>query len=483
MHRAIGSTLVGRRILRGGSEYTPQPFSPLDLDPISFYRADYGVILTSGKVSQFNDATLNGWYMEQTSSGNRPQQIDVTISGGNRKGIKFTKANSEYLRAFESRNFGTTTKFFFAVVKLEVTDSTGQFYDIGNDAGTACVWADTRSRLGTFVQVGQSIDNTGHSGEVHFIAAEFQASGTKYYSSWIDNNAMFTTEVPQTGTVESAERPTMGCVWNNTVPGPFQFVDGTVLECGFWDRSLTTIERTRLFNYAKGRYNISAATPWSPKDLSPETWCLSTNGITTVSSHVSYWADLSGNGWDFQQTSSGNRPTLSNAFGFQTIHCTAANSEYLKSISAKTFASGSGFFWCVRSVQTGGSNNQGVFFQKENGKLEIKQNNAGGVLRARLGSTDVDDGATNSENVLLAATVEYVQPSGTTTAYKNNVSFGTATIGAGDGEASDFLSVGARDDGSAAANMDIFEIGFVSRTLTSSEKTKLQQYFHARYNI
>ena len=56
-------------------------------------------------------------------------------------------------------------------------------------------------------------------------------------------------------------------------------------------------------------YTTGASLTWTPLDVSPYLWLKADDGVTLTSSAVSTWADQSGNGRDFTQSTAGYRPT------------------------------------------------------------------------------------------------------------------------------------------------------------------------------
>jgi hypothetical protein len=479
----VGDSLWAKRST-GLNEGVPNySWSPLDMRPIAYYRADSGIVFDSGvQVKQWRDSSPNGWYMEQTVPGDQPDLINVTAGGRTVKGVQFVKASTEFMRAFEARSPGSSEITVYAIARLDIADSGGQFFDVGNDAGAVFVGAYPRSVLGCYAQLGESVDSIGRSGEIHLLLLTAGLSGSKYFNSYIDNYSVFTTSAPVDNLLTS-DAPTMGAVWNLSVPGAFQYSDCTILEAGYYNRAISQTERARLNDYARVRYYTTDTAPWSPKDLAPAMWCRSDAGITTTSSRVSGWADISGNGWNFEQTVSGNRPVMTNAFGFNAVHFTSANTECLQSFESRAFTNAEGFFWVVCSAGSVGSPDPQVIFSRlESSGMEIYTDPSSN-LGFRIDAQNVED-TTSINGVLLAASAEYSVSGNTFFGFKNNtqVASGTDTLGS----ASSKLTVGARlttGTLSNGASVDVFECGFVPRTLTVPEKAKLQTYFNKRYGI
>lgn len=469
-----------------------EQWTPLRLNPRAWYSAKHGVVETSGRVSTLKDQSVWAWNLTQGTAGNRPVLEDVSTPAGTRKAILFTRANDEFLRGYETRQStsltgtpdnGSVTKFFGATCMPLTSAGTEQtVFDIGNDAGSAAIAIMASDVLMVYQQPGKSLDISNRVDEIHSMTGEFKTSSGPYAKSWIDNYEMFTTQAPVSTLVTSLDAPSMGATWNTGSSAPVRAFDGYVFDAVEVWHGLTSQERSRYHAYLQAEYGIVNGTSWSPKDLAPETWCRADTGITLTSSRVSKWDDLSGNNFYFEQTTAGNRPVQSNAYGFDTIHFDAANTECLLSHSSQAWTNAEGYFWAIFGADSQGSPDPQVIFARlENFGMNI-YTDPSGHLGFRVSGQDLEH-STSIDLTLIAASASYSAGSNFFYGFKNNVQVvsGTNSLGS----TTNRLSVGATLSSGSPANgstVELIEIGFVSRLLVGSEDTKIHSYFQKHWN-
>lgn len=254
---AIAPT-IGQVLQFNGTEYIPVTlpisFSPSDIDGLQLWlRADMGVTLSSGSVSNWNDQSgIGDGYrdMVQLTSINQPVFNATNGNYNNQPTLDFTASNSQSL--YSVGNWSPTVSASYTVII------------IGNDAGTSGSnqygWFGTNTEPGPFMYLAES--GYGYSIQ-NGISYEF----TEIYSSGIPSFAMIEFNSSGTDTFRlNADTPvaTFGLTNNDIGTNGFcignggsVFLTGSIAEVLVYNSILNDGDRIALEMYIASRYGIS----------------------------------------------------------------------------------------------------------------------------------------------------------------------------------------------------------------------------------
>jgi hypothetical protein len=133
----MGNSLwVGKHTNEVGRGFLGKSWSPLELSPTVFYRADYGITLDSGVISRWTSAGPLTHYVENSTTSERPSQ--VTIS--NVLVVQTEKANNERLdESSGTFSFPSGNGTIWAVFRMRTTNDNGRsvvFQNTGVEMGS-----------------------------------------------------------------------------------------------------------------------------------------------------------------------------------------------------------------------------------------------------------------------------------------------------------------------------------------------------------
>lgn len=218
-------------------------------------------------------------------------------------------------------------------------------------------------------------------------------------------------------------------------------------------------------------------------------WLKADNAVSTSGSDVTYWRDLSGRANDFEQTSSGARPTLStgavNGLPAIAFNGSAQFMQSVASITDNFTVTGSSIF-VVTKPTAAATNARIVEFTNgaTNNNVFLSQPSTNGLAFYTYNGSTASS-LTDSSAVTIGSyqLLEALQGSSTGWIYKNGVLGATGTLNA-PGNATRATNLIGRDySNSVFFQGEIAEILVYSGALTTANRESLESYLYARYAI
>lgn len=256
MSRRFGGTGIRRPELREGPERQLTPaFTPASMTGIwAWYRADQGVTLDTGKVSQWNDLSGNGRHITQTTASLRPTLETASSSFGNLDCIRMSSNGTSTFTYLNLPSMAALTAgHIFIIWKLDAnpgSQGVAGLWAIGNTAAGANFYRNPGDTT-----IYDAFGSTTRKATGNFAVA---ATNTHVYeavskaNSW--TNRQNGTQIATTGTntVQFIASPLIGGngvdVGQNTRIGEIVILSAEA----------TAGNRTSLISYINTRYGISA---------------------------------------------------------------------------------------------------------------------------------------------------------------------------------------------------------------------------------
>lgn len=116
MNRRLGFRSARGRA--GADSGGTRSFSPLDLSPLAWYRADpIAITLNGSDVSAWADQSGNGHHLLQATPANQPLYTAADANFNNQPSLTFTAANSDVMQCLTGGLNGNQVHSVFAVIR------------------------------------------------------------------------------------------------------------------------------------------------------------------------------------------------------------------------------------------------------------------------------------------------------------------------------------------------------------------------------
>jgi len=236
---------IGLNLTIGGAEFITPVFSPADLEPFLWLKADEGVVESGGSVSQWTDQGTNGNNLVQAAGANQPLYTAANADFNSKPTVDFN-GTSHFLRsgALSSSLTDTTTFITFyvnsialngdTVITSNITNSKRLFYGTGSNR-------DGVLRNGTKTNLLNTVINNTYT----FM---YQFDGTTLRKR-TNNGSIFTVSAWDSATITE-----IGLGYSIGLGG--RYSDFDIAEFIVYDKVLTTDEIEDVFNYTNVKYAI-----------------------------------------------------------------------------------------------------------------------------------------------------------------------------------------------------------------------------------
>lgn len=237
-------------------------WTPKDLSPAMWLRADQGITLNGTKVSAWADLSGNGRNASQATAANQAT-FEATGFNGN-PSLLFAAA--QWLQT-AAVNMTGTAQLSLAVIG-QLTSTSVDSYFFGSDTsytnffGLAAgippgatgriFFTDTKGNVG-ISQAGNSTTSAANTNRNVLVSTVNRSRTTGEATLSINNTAQtnnLTSNANNTNNFANAAL-TVGAAWANTVP-----LSGRIAEVIFLTREITSAEATQIYTYAKARYGL-----------------------------------------------------------------------------------------------------------------------------------------------------------------------------------------------------------------------------------
>lgn len=214
------------------------PFTPIDLVPKWWHRADLGVTLTSGKVSQWDDLSGNGYHWTQTDAAKRPSPYG---SGTSAK-IVFTEADSTNLNRPTIQPYPAAYTF---IAVMNIQESAGYHMIFETEGGLGLQWV-LLDAAPTWKHAGAGFLAVGTTGLRHY---DITWDGTNIRQR--SNGGAFTASRTITILNDADDYEAIGAFYNGVWP-----TDMEIYEMMYFERVLSAEELAMVRTYITSRYGI-----------------------------------------------------------------------------------------------------------------------------------------------------------------------------------------------------------------------------------
>lgn len=444
-------------------------------------------------------------------------------------GAQFTLANSEYLSKADNASLSmgdidfticgwmyldAKATYQYGIAKYNYTPNKREYSLAYNNAADLFEFAvsgdgtTTQRTIRTAATLGSP-----STGTWYFVLAWHDATANTI--NIMVNDGAADSSAHTTGVFDSDSTFNLG---SSSLATPDFFLGGRMQGVGVWKRTLTTAEKTYLYNAGVGRaydeldptLRTSLISYWELNEPSgTRTDLHSANNLTdnntvttnpgTILNAVGTWRDLSGQGRNATQATQANKPVFRQSIlaGKPVVRFDGVNDEMaIAGLDIAQNVDGISMF-CVVQTTLPGASGQPIFIS--NGIVAV--NNRAGLFRElavvgamAVGGRRLDADAfakAESGNVLTAGV--YSIDSGVfdyrntiATVYKNGVQQATntsfETTGASEDTASLAVYIGS-GNGTAWINGDIAEVIIYKRALNNAERSRVERYLSQKYGI
>lgn len=236
---------IGLNLTIGGAQFITPVFSPADLEPFLWLKADEGVVESGGSVSQWTDQGTNGNDLVQAAGANQPVYTASNGDFDSKPSVDFN-GTSHFLRsgALSSSVTDTTTFITFYVNSIALNGDTVITSNVTNNKR---LFYGTGSNVNGVLRNGSksNILNTPINNTYTFM---YQFDGTTLRKR--TNGGTVST----VSSWASATITEIGLGYSIGLGG--RYSDFDIAEFIVYDKVLTTDEIEDVFNYTNVKYAI-----------------------------------------------------------------------------------------------------------------------------------------------------------------------------------------------------------------------------------
>jgi hypothetical protein len=316
------------------------------------------ITLSSSKVTQWNDKSVNGYNFTQATSGNQPTYSTASLNTLNT--ITFTSANSTFLTGTASTTFmGTNSLSVYGVFKTNNNTSSSSVFAKSLAGGAAGRILYAVRDGGNPGYINSGIGTTGQNAYANTLSDTYTAGAWRVHG-FVSDRSGWTTTLFQNGSLIATTTITADTTTNltnaypmiiggyNTSTGSVSpplggyYLDGAVAEILVFSTALTTAQRQTIEGYLARKWGLTISNQFllthpfnrippatiayfSPMSITGcQLWLdAADSSAVTIATGVSQWTDKSGNANNLTQSTTGSQPTYASSL------ITFANNKYL----------------------------------------------------------------------------------------------------------------------------------------------------------